>query len=65
MVYLGFYEMPEDDQPKFSIWGHPELLEEWFKNLKERRENPGTEKVSDEWADFDGAQNELTKEYRR
>jgi hypothetical protein len=61
---LGYFELPEEDQPKTSIWNHPELLDDWFKLVKERRLNPNTEKIADEWNDVDLDQNELTKGLR-
>lgn len=57
-------EMPEDDQPDDSIWNHPERLEAWFEQVKERRMNPG-KSASVEWEDVDMTENELTKEYRK
>lgn len=56
---LGYYELPEDEQPKPSIWHHPERLEEWFAAVKQRRET-GQQPIEAEDADMTG--NELTRE---
>jgi hypothetical protein len=64
LIILNYYELPEEDQPKNTIWDHPEKLEEWFEQVKERRKHPGTEKVPDEWENVDLEQNELTKGLR-
>lgn len=57
-------ELPEKDQPDESIWNHPELLEEWFEQVKLRRENPGKEIIPKE-DESDWMQNELTLELKK
>jgi hypothetical protein len=64
LIILGYMQLPEDDIPKEEIWGHPELLEAWFEEVKARRENPGRSKNNSEWENVDLEQNELTKGLR-
>lgn len=65
LVILGFFELPEDEQPDESIWGHPERLDDWFEAVKHRRKNPGQEPIVDDYSDKDFTQNELTAQYRK
>ncbi len=37
---LGYYELPEDDQPPETLWGNDDALVELFEGVKFRRENP-------------------------
>lgn len=62
---LGFLELPDDEQPDESIWGNPVRLEEWFRVVQQRRENPsgGAEAVPQ--ADEDMSRNELTEQLLR
>jgi hypothetical protein len=57
--------MSEEDQPKSNMWDHPEMLEEWFEQVKARRANPNMTKIDDEWGSEDMDQNELTAQYRK
>ena len=60
LVVLGYFELPDNEQPDEKIWGHPERLEEWFEAVKQRRES-GMEPISyDEEPDEGFARNELT-----
>jgi hypothetical protein len=62
LVVLGYYELPDEEQPDATIWGHPERLEEWFKAIKQRRES-GMEPINyDEEPDDGFTRNELTAE---
>lgn len=65
LIILGYMELPEDDQPDDSIWNHPEKLEAWFEEVKNRRNNPGKEKIDDDWANVDLEQNEYTAELKK
>lgn len=57
-MVLGFFELPDEEQPDATIWGHPQRLEEWFEAIKQRRET-GMEPISyDEEPDM--TRNELT-----
>lgn len=38
-------ELPENEQPPEEIWHHNERLVEWFKAVKQNRENPGMEPI--------------------
>ena len=61
-MVLGYFELPDDEQPDASIWGSPERLEEWFEAIKQRRET-GMEPISyDEEPDDGFTRNELTAE---
>ena len=60
LVVLGYYEMPEEDQPDENIWHHPQRLEEWFAAVKQRREN-GMEPI-DQGEDTDMESNALVRE---
>jgi hypothetical protein len=61
-VVLGYFELPDNDQPDEHIWGHPERLEEWFEAIKQRREQ-GMEPIRDDDDEVPGmTRNELTDE---
>lgn len=65
LMTLGFYEMPESDQPPEEIWHHGERLEEWFKAVKYRQEHPNMEVIEDEVETIDDGttiKNELMDE---
>lgn len=47
LVALGYLELPEADQPPEEIWHHNERLQEWFKAVKQNRENPGMEPIEE------------------
>ncbi len=65
LIVLGYFELPDDETPDESIWGHPEKLEAWFDEVKSKRNNPGSERVSNaEWEQAELEQNELTKGLR-
>lgn len=59
MVVLGYFELPDDEQPKQSIWHDPQRLEEWFDAVKQRRET-GHQPIEADDADMTG--NTLTRE---
>ena len=59
-MVLGYFELPDDEQPDELIWGNPVRLEEWFEAIKQRRENGGMTPVPQ--ADEDMTGNELTRE---
>jgi len=61
MVVLGYFELPDDDQPDEKIWGHAERLEEWFEAIKQRREQ-GLTSIDDDEVPSDMTSNELTAE---
>ena len=60
--------LPEDEQPPRSIWWSGELLDKWFKGVRERREERyGSKKHRSSYADADDVpmmENELLSEYR-
>jgi hypothetical protein len=62
---LGFLELPDDEQPDESIWGNPARLEEWFRVVQQRRENPGSGSEAVPQADEDMSRNELTEQLLR
>lgn len=65
-MHLGFYELPEEEQPDELIWNHQERLDEWFKQVKEDRKHPNKKKAHDEeWEDVDLDQNEHTAELKK
>lgn len=51
LMTLGFYEMPESDQPPEEIWHHGERLEQWFAAVKTRQDHPEMEPIEDEYVD--------------
>lgn len=61
LMTLGFYEMPEKDQPPEEIWHHGERLEQWFEAVKTRQNHPEMEVIDDEEYVDDGTsiKNEL------
>lgn len=63
MQILGYFEMPEDEQPDASIWNQPEKLDAWWDEIKAARNDPN-KKSKIEWESADLDQNELTKDYR-
>ncbi len=66
MIVLGYYEMPEDDQPDDSIWNHFERLTEHFEMVKKMRKNPGHEVIDkQEWDDADLMQNDLAEQWKK
>lgn len=60
-MVLGYFELPDEDQPEPNIWHHSERLEEWFKAAKQRRED-GFESVPSADEDPSMTGNELTKQ---
>lgn len=38
LLYLGWEELPQDEQPKKRIWDQPEKLKEHFEWVKRKRE---------------------------
>lgn len=38
LSFLGFEELPEDEQPPKRIWLDGEKLADWFANVKKRRD---------------------------
>ena len=55
---LGYFELPEDEQPSELIWGNDTALETWFSSVKFRRANP--DKHMEPIADAPMTQNDLT-----
>lgn len=37
---MGFFELPEEDQPPEGLYGNDKRLTEWFDGVKYRRANP-------------------------
>ncbi len=37
LMIIGFFELPEDEQPPATIWHREEALGEWFEQVDERR----------------------------
>lgn len=60
MTVLGWFELPERDQPPEAIWLDPEALEEHFQRVKDRYA-AGT---SSEDEHVSLSQNELTRGLR-
>lgn len=61
MTVLGYFEVPEDEQPPEEMWGNDEALIAWFEEIKRQRANPdsrGMEPIPDM------QENELTKQFR-
>lgn len=61
-MVLGFFELPEDDQPPEEIWHHTERLEEWFKAVKQRRDNPDMKPIDEPMEESEMTSNSLTDE---
>lgn len=65
LTVLSWYEnLPEDEQPPRHIWWSDDLLEQWFRNVKENRKNDSGEghrprSSYEEADDVPMAQNEL------
>lgn len=36
-MVLGFWELPEEDQPSEELWGDDDALSAWFEYVKQRR----------------------------
>lgn len=50
--------------PDESLWGNPKRLSDWFEAVKQRRNNPGMEPITDD--ESSGMmRNELADELRR
>ena len=62
---IGFFELPEEDQPPQRIWLDAERLEEWFDAVRSRRRSAAKGLEPLELDDEPGEQNELTKELIR
>lgn len=39
LFFLSFENMPTDERPPRHIWLHSERMEEWFRMVKQNREN--------------------------
>lgn len=63
MQILGYFELPEDEQPDQSIWNHPDKLEQWWEQIKAAKDDPNKQSKI-EWEQADLEQNELTKNYK-
>jgi hypothetical protein len=60
MTVLGWWELPEEDQPPEQYWGDDDALKEWFEAVKQRRKDRANgdssepleevPQVSNEWA---------------
>lgn len=37
-MVLGFWEIPESDQPPPELWGNDEALTKWFEGVKASKE---------------------------
>lgn len=63
-MVLGFFELPDDEQPPHTIWHDEEAIAEWFEEVdrkrKERSGGPGSERVESVPMD----DNELTRMWR-
>ena len=67
-VLSWFENLPEDEQPPRTIWWSEDLLEEWFKDVKERRDRKyGGGRSRSSYDDADDApmvSNELADQFR-
>ena len=63
LVVLGYFEMPKEDVPDESIWGHPARLEEWFEAVEQRR-NSGMVPIDEEPQDMEMTSNSLLDDLR-
>ena len=67
-VLSWFENLPEDEQPPRHIWWSDELLEEWFKDVRERRDKKyggGRARTSyDDADDVPMTSNELADQFR-
>lgn len=60
-VLSWFENLPDDEQPPRHIWWSDELINEWFRNVKEKRKKGSKKKGSsyEEADDVPMSQNEL------
>lgn len=64
LMILGYYELPENEQPDESIWSHPEKLEDWWESVKRNRETPGMEKIDNDYSGDDFMSNQLAEDFK-
>ena len=66
---LSFSELPEDEVPPRNIWHHNERLDEWWKSVKQKRDEKysgGKERQAVPQADEGSMQgNELAERFRQ
>ncbi len=66
-VLSWFENLPKDEQPPRAIWWSGDLLDDWFTEVKERRDSKSTSKKRSSWdegTDVPLADNELATEIR-
>ena len=39
LTVLSWFELPDDEQPPRHIWWSDELINDWFRNVKEERKS--------------------------
>lgn len=64
MSVLGFYELPEEDQPPEQLWGNDDGLKQWFDEVKQRHKDRYGSR-DDDLEDVPQMQNEYAREVLR
>lgn len=63
-MILGWWELPEEDQPPANIWGLNDDIDNWFGMVKARREEKygGSSEGGETARDVDMTSNEYVKQ---